>query len=231
MRTRTRSAAPKATAESSAPPRAAAASAPCPPLVRDPELLNVRRPFTVDAYHRMAEVGVIGPDERTELLDGEVVDKMTISSRHAACVKRLARLLMRALDGRALIGVQDPVRLDNRSEPEPDISVLRLRADDYASGHPRPDDVVFVVEIGDTSRHVDRAVKVPLYAAAGIPEVWLVDLVAETLEVHREPDAAGFRSMRRHGRGEAVAPAAFADVVVDVEAVLGPADDAPPAHP
>ncbi len=231
MRTRTRSAAPKATAEPAASPRAAAASDRHPPLVRDPELLNVRRPFTVDAYHRMAEVGVIGPDERTELLDGEVVDKMTISSRHAGCVNRLTSLLGRLVRGRAVVAVQNPIRLDDHSEPEPDVAVLRPRDDFYGDAHATPADVLWLVEVADTTLRLDRTVKLPLCAAAGIAEVWLVDIVAETLEVHREPDAADFRSMRRHGRGKAVAPAAFADVVVDVAAVLGPADGAPPAHP
>ena len=198
------------------------------PITRDPVLFTVRRRFTVDDYHRMADVGLIGPDERTELLDGEVVYKMTINSRHAACVKRLARLLMGMLDVRAVIGVQDPVRLDDRSEPEPDISVLKPRDDDYQAAHPMPVDILLLIEVADTTLQLDRHVKVPLYAAAGIAEVWLVDLNAATVEVYRDPDAAGYRLQQRFGRGDELRPAAFPDIALAVDDVLGPVDDAAP---
>lgn len=198
------------------------------PIVTDPVLLTVRRRVTADDYHTMADVGLIGPDEHTELLDGEVVTKMTISSRHAACVKRFARLLMRLLDGRAVIGVQDPVRLNDHSEPEPDISVMKPRDDDYAAAHPTPDDVTLLIEVADTSRRLDRDVKIPLYAASRIPEIWLVDLAA-AVEVHRDPDAAGYRLVQRFGRGDVLRPAAFPDAVVTVDDVLGPPDELRPA--
>lgn len=187
----------------------------------DIALLTIRRPFTVDDYHRMGEVGMLAEDERTELLNGEVVHKMPISSRHAGCVKWLAQRLFAALAGRAVVGVQDPVSLSRRSEPEPDITILRPRDDDYRRSHPEPADVLLLVEVADTSLAVDRSVKAPLYAAAGIPELWIVDLVGDAIEVYRSPSAGGYRLVERFDRGADVRPIAFPDVVVPVDEVLG----------
>lgn len=184
----------------------------------------LRRLFTVDDYHRMAEVGLLREDERTELLDGEVLSKMPIGSRHAGCVKWLLRQLSVTLGERAVIGAQDPVRLDRFSEPEPDLSVLRPRADLYRSAHPGPEDLLLVVEVADSSLSLDRQVKAPLYAAAGVPELWLVDLRAELVEVCRDPSPAGYRSTQRIGRGERLSPLAFPDVQLSVSELLGPAD-------
>jgi Uma2 family endonuclease len=181
----------------------------------------LRRLFTVDDYHRMAEVGLLHEDERTELLDGEVVFKMPIGSRHAGCVKWLNHNLGAQLQDRAIIGAQDPVRLDRFSEPEPDISVLRPRADMYRDQHPGPDDVLLIIEVADSSLYVDRLVKAPLYAAAGVQELWLVDLSDDSIEVCREPVAESYRSIRRYVRGEQLAAAAFPDVKVTVDDILG----------
>jgi len=211
----------------SAPPPARPHASPAP----DAELFARRRRFSVDDYHRMAALGLIGPGERTELLDGEVVHKMPISSAHAGCVKRFNALLIRLVADRAIVGVQDPVRLDDRSEPEPDLSILRPRADAYGSAHPVPADILWLVEVADRSRQLDRAVKVPLYAAAGVPEVWLVDLAAGAVEVYRDPDAAGFRLMHRHGRGDVLRPAALEGVAIAVDDVLGSPAEVPSSEP
>lgn len=184
----------------------------------------LRRPFSVDDYHRMAEVGLLREDERTELLYGEVLCKMPIGSRHAGCVKWLLRQLSAALGERAVIGAQDPVRLDPFSEPEPDISVLRPRDDLYRGAHPGPADLQLVIEVADSSLYLDRQVKAPLYAAAGVPELWLVDLRTEGVEVHREPRPGGYATSQRFGRGELLSPLAFPDVQLSVSELLGPAD-------
>ncbi len=184
-------------------------------------LLTIRRPFTVDDYHRMAEVGLLTDDERTELLNGEVVYKMPISSRHAGCVKQLIEMLVTRLTGRCIVGAQDPVRLSGTSEPEPDVSVLRPRADRYRRSHPEPADVLLVIEVADSSLAVDRGVKAALYAAAGIPELWIVDLAGDAVEVHRTPAADGYRSVERLARGSELRPAAFPDVAIAVDDVLG----------
>lgn len=188
---------------------------------RDVVLRTIRRPFSVDDYHQMGEVGVLGEGERTELLNGEVVTKMPISSRHAGCVLWLLEALASRLYGRALVSVQNPIRLTQHSEPEPDIAILRPRDDSYRRSHPEPADVLLVVEVADTSLAVDRSVKAPLYAAADIPELWIVDLAGDGVEVYRSPGESGYGMMDRVGRGGELQLAAFGDVVLSVDAVLG----------
>jgi Uma2 family endonuclease len=126
-----------------------------------------RHLFTVDEYHRMGEAGIFGEDDRVELIEGEIIEMSPIGSPHAARVKRLTQLLVRRLGTRAIVQVQDPVVLSQLSEPQPDLAVVKARADFYAAGHPQPTDILLVVEVADTSRVFDRNVKAPLYAPCG----------------------------------------------------------------
>lgn len=190
--------------------------------------------FTTEGYHRLVDIGVLGEDDRTELLDGEVFYKMPINSRHAGCVNRLVRLIGRLAES-LLIASQNPIRLSNISEPEPDVAVLRFRGDDYSDSHPEPQDVLLLIEVADSSLAVDRAIKAPLYAVAGIPELWIVDLAGEALEVYQDPDPAGYRQYRRHVRGETVVSGTLPALSLTVDEILGPAapgeaalDDASP---
>lgn len=160
------------------------------------------RLFTVSEYHRMAEAGIFTEDDRVELIQGEIVAMSPIGSRHAACVKKLAGLVRELLSGKSVIvGIQDPVCLSDDSEPQPDLSLLRARADFYAAAHPTPEDVLLLIEISDASVMYDRNVKLPLYARSGIREVWLVDLGANMVEVHSIPLARVYSQTRRFERG------------------------------
>jgi Uma2 family endonuclease len=180
-----------------------------------------RRAFTVAEFHRMAEAGIFSEDDRVELLDGEIVEMTPIGSRHAACVKRLLRALDRGAGDRAILGAQDPIRLGEHSEPQPDVVLVKPRADFYAAAHPGPEDVLLLVEVAESSAEVDRAVKLPLYATAGIPEVWLVDLAGERVEVYREPAAGGYQQTLTLARGDIVSPHAFPDLRLGVAEILG----------
>jgi len=148
--------------------------------------------LSVGDYHRMGEVGILGPELRTELIDGEIIEMPPIGHPHAGTVKYLANRLKETVGRRAVLSVQDPVWLDDYSEPLPDIALLRPRADDYRSAHPGPDDCLLVVEVADSSLAYDRDVKLPRYARAGISEVWLVDLAGRRLLIHRRPDAGRY---------------------------------------
>ena len=145
-----------------------------------------RRRFTVSEYYRMAESGILTEDDRVELIHGEIVEMAPIGRRHAAGVDRVADLFFHRFADGAIIRVQNPVRLDEYSEPEPDVALLRRCADYYEAGHPTPADVLLLVEIADTSTAADRQVKIPLYARSGIPEVWLVGLNEDTIGVYPE---------------------------------------------
>lgn len=178
------------------------------------------RRFTVDEYYRMAEAGVLGPEDRVELIDGEIIEMAPIGSRHAACVVALTQLLSAQAGNEALVSVQNPVRLNDLSEPEPDLMLLRPRADRYAGGHPGPDDVLLLIEVADTTQAFDQNVKVPRYAAAGISEVWLVDLGAGVVEVYREPGAGGYATAVVARTTDTVAPVLLPELKVEIGSVL-----------
>jgi len=180
-----------------------------------------RHRFSVAEYHQMAEAGIFGEDDRVELIAGEIVEMVPIGIRHASCVRRLIRLLSRGVGERAVVDIQNPLRLAEDSELQPDVVLLRPRADLYAGSHPGPEDVLLLVEVAESSVDVDRDVKVPLYARAGVPEVWLVDLGGDRIEVYRQPSPRGYRDVRIARRGESVAPMALPELELPVEAVLG----------
>lgn len=157
------------------------------PTATDTATAPQERRFTVDEYYRMGEAGIFGEDDRVELIDGQIYVMSPIGSEHATCVRRLTRFFIREAEPQALVSAQHPIRLDNASEPEPDLALLHPREDDYATRHPRPRDVFLLVEVAETSLSFDQEVKRPLYAEAGIPEYWIVDLEADTIHVYRDP--------------------------------------------
>jgi len=155
-----------------------------------------QRAFSVTDYHRMVEVGILTEDDRVELIDGRIIIMSPIGSRHAACVKRLNTYLSQQVGGTAIVSVQDPIQLNDYSEPELDVALLRLRDDFYATSHPTPEDILLVIEVADTSEAYDREEKIPLYARSNIPEVWLVSLPKTRVEVYTEPVADMYRHVR-----------------------------------
>jgi len=181
----------------------------------------LRRRFTVDEYHRMGQAGILGEDDRLELLEGEIVEMAPIGSRHQAAVDRLTRLFSGRVADAATVRVQGPVRLGGDSEPQPDVTLLRFRPDFYASAHPGPQDVLLLVEVSDTSTEYDREVKVPLYARHGIAEVWLVGVEAGVVEVYRGPTGQGYQEISQLGRGRELSPVAFPQLELTVDEVIG----------
>lgn len=161
-----------------------------------------RHLITVDAFHRMGETGILGPADRVELIDGEIIDMSPIGALHAAIVAQLAMMFSQKLGPKAVVWCQNPLRLDDVSEPEPDLVILRPRADFYATAHPGPADALLVIEVADTSLAYDLGVKVPLYARHGIPEVWVIDAATRRTRVFREP-VAGTEPARAAGSGYA----------------------------
>jgi Uma2 family endonuclease len=176
--------------------------------------------ITVGQYEKMVEFGILGEDDRVELIRGELVAKMSIGPQHAASVKRLNQLLTGLTLGRAIVGVQDPVRLAD-SEPEPDISLVLPRADFYASAPPGPADVLLIAEVADTSLDDDREVTGPLYAENGITEYWIVNLPGRCLEVYRQPRPDGtYADVRTLRPGDSADIVALPGVTVTVADIL-----------
>ncbi|MET0623255.1 MAG: Uma2 family endonuclease [Pyrinomonadaceae bacterium] len=180
-----------------------------------------RHRFTVNEYERMGQIGIFSEDERVELVCGEVIEMSPIGNRHAACVDAFAELLREQLGRSVIVRVQNPIRLDNYSEPQPDISILKRRDDFYRHAHPGPGDVLLVIEVSDTTLEYDRKVKVPLYARAGVPEVWVVNLSDERIEAHAAPSGGDYQSVNVYARGEEVQSRSLAALRVGVAEVLG----------
>jgi len=179
-----------------------------------------RHAYSVDDYYRMAEAGILRPGDRVELIEGEIIDMVPIGSRHAAAVKRIARVLSQVIGEHAYLSVQDPVRLSQYSEPQPDIALLRPRADFYAAVHPGPGDVLLLVEVADSTLSFDRDIKLPLYARHGIPEVWLVDIENAQLTMHREPHAHGYAKIQTPISLTRIEVPGLADVAVDLSGLF-----------
>lgn len=169
----------------------------------------------------MAQAGILGEDDRVELIEGEIVEMTPIGSKHAAIVGRLTHLFSEQISRRAIIWVQNPIRLGEHSEPQPDLTLLRPREDFYASAHPGPEDVLLVVEVAETSAEYDRQIKVPLYAKARILEVWLINLEGERVEVYRSPSPQGYLKAVTLHRGEKLSPESFPELELKTQDILG----------
>ena len=180
-----------------------------------------RHSFTVAEYERMGQFGIFSEDARVELVCGEIVQMSPIGERHAACVAVLTQLITLRLRLSALVWAQNPLVLDDYSEPQPDLAILNPRAANYRTSKPTPDDVLVVIEVSDSTLDFDRKVKVPLYAGVGIPEAWLVNLPEERIEVYGDPAGGEYRTVRSYARRQRLQSHALATLRLSVSKVLG----------
>ena len=182
--------------------------------------LLTRHRLTVADYYRMGEAGVFAPNDRVELIEGEVINMAPIGTKHAASVTRLARLFERAVGDRAVVSSQNPLRLSDLSEPEPDVMLLAPRDDFYAGAHPTATDVLLLIEVADSSARYDREIKLPLYARHGVAEVWIVDLEAAVVRFFRQPQGERYLDITSTAIPGAAPVSALPGVVVDLAGVL-----------
>lgn len=180
-----------------------------------------RKLFTVDEYDTMIKVGVFDGKERVELIEGEFVKKMTQGDLHIGCINFLNRFFTRNCDDSVLVSVQNAVQINIFSAPEPDVALLRFRPDFYSGGKARPADILLLIEVADTTVHSDRQIKIPLYARAEVPEVWLVNLPRKIVEVYTAPKNGKYQVVRKAGKSETLNPKMIADLVVKVAEIFG----------
>jgi Uma2 family endonuclease len=185
------------------------------------EPLLTHRKFTVDEYHRMGEIGILHEDDRVELIDGQLVQMSPVGAPHAGKIDRLARILIKAFGDTAVVGVQNPVRLDKHNEPRPDFSIMWPRVDDYEGSIPTPADLLLLIEVADSSIRYDREVKAPLYARYGVPEYWLLNLGKKTIEVFCDPGPTGYLHISKHGPDDTIAPRAAPNVWIALRPIIG----------
>ena len=178
-----------------------------------------KRLLSVKEYHKMGEVGILAPDDRLELINGEIIKMSPLNSKHTSHVKRITALFYRLLDGQVTISIQDPVELNDYSEPEPDIAVLKFREDFYAEKHPLPVDVILLVEVADSTVVTDKKVKMPLYAKSGIPELWIVNLQENVIEVYKDNEGGVFKTQKSFKKGDTL-PLSNFDISIKVDQIL-----------
>jgi Uma2 family endonuclease len=190
-----------------------------------PSTAEIRRHlFSAKDYYRMGEAGILNEDDRVELIEGEIIEMPPIGSPHGGVVKTLISLLRYLPKELVIFGVQDPLDLDDRSQPEPDFMILLARHDNYRTSHPKPQEVLLLVEVSDTTLAYDRGIKLPLYARAGVRETWIVDITSDTVETYRSPEPTGaYTAQSTFGRGEELSIEALSDVRLKVDDLLGPA--------
>ncbi len=177
--------------------------------------------INADEYERMGEAGIFAPEARLELIEGEIYEMSPIGSPHAACVDFLIFFLGQLSQRRFIVRAQNPIRLSDFSEPQPDVALLRWRDDFYRGAHPRPADVLLLIEVADTTIGADKAVKVPLYATSGIPETWIVNLPDEQIEVYADPAGGAYKIAKTYRRGETAQAHTLSNLSVAVAEVLG----------
>jgi Uma2 family endonuclease len=182
------------------------------------EVERLRRLFTADEFERMAAAGVFRDNERIELIHGEIVEMSPVGPGHGAAVACLNKRLTIGVGDRAVVWIQSSARMALDSVPQPDLALLRPRS--YRRANPRPEDILLVVEVADSSLRYDRTDKLRLYAIAGIPEYWVASVNGEWLEVYRSPEGHGYRESRRLHRDDTIVPLAFPDVVIQIAEIF-----------
>ncbi|MGB3654948.1 MAG: Uma2 family endonuclease [Rivularia sp. (in: cyanobacteria)] len=182
----------------------------------------ILRLWTVEEYHRMAEAGIFDEDERVELLEGKIICKDKIGTAHRSAVGRIDYLLKNLLENQAWVSIQDPIQLDDYSEPEPDIAVVKIDSLDYADHHPIPDEVYLVIEVADTTFKKDCETKGKAYAAAGIVDYWVLDVINRQLHVFRQPSENGYKSEVVLRENESISPLSFPDLSINILEMLPP---------
>jgi Uma2 family endonuclease len=178
----------------------------------DPPYTAPKMLFTPEQYQLMDEVGVFAQGDRLELINGEIIQMSPIGRKHVACIIRLIKLMEQKLGDRAMVSAQNSILLPNKSQPQPDLAILKYRDDFYENGLPTPEDILLIIEVADSSIDYDREVKAPLYAAAGIPEMWLFDVNQKLITGYAQPSPSGYKRIQHYESGDSLGMIAFADV-------------------
>ena len=180
-----------------------------------------RKLFSVREYEELIATGFFTGKKRVELIEGELIEKMTQGDPHIGCINRLNRIFMRSLGDDFIVSVQNAIVVNPYSAPEPDVAILRFREDFYASGKAKPEDVLLVIEVSDSTVRFDRQTKMPLYGRAGIEEAWLVNLPRKVLEVYRSPVNGKYEVVQKLGKNDSITPLNFPELQIPISNISG----------
>lgn len=183
-------------------------------------LLLPTRKISIETYHKMVEIGVFNEDERIELIRGEIIEMSPVGIKHATCVKKLNQLFAQKLGIKIILGVQDPIKLNDNSEPQPDLVLLKPKSDFYATGHPKPEDILLLIEVSDRSIEYDRQIKIPLYAENKIQEVWLININESLIQVYQNPQGKLYKNITNYQINDTINLTCFPDCQIKVNKVL-----------
>ncbi len=183
--------------------------------------LPKRKIFTVSEYHKMIDAGVFVGNSDFELIEGEILKKMTVGDYHISCVNRLTTIFVPFLVGKAIVSVQNPVVIGDISEPEPDVTIFKFQEDFYASGKATAEDVLLLIEVSDSTVKYDRDVKVKLYAEAEVTEVWLINLPKQIIEVYSKPEKGKYKSVEKLSKNQTVSPKFAPELKIKVTDIFG----------
>jgi Uma2 family endonuclease len=192
------------------------------PVAEDTILATNLKYWTVQEYHHMSELGILDASERTELIAGKIVLKTAKTPLHVIALRLLAGSLEKALNRSVLVRTQDPILLDNFSEPEPDLAIVKGTMFDYADRHPSPEDVYLVVEVADSTLKKDCEVKDKLYARSNITDYWVIDVKNRQVHIFRTPTPTGYDSHLILSESQAVSPLAFPSILIPISSILPP---------
>jgi len=176
--------------------------------------------FTVGQYYQIAEIGILGIEQRTELIDGEIIEMSPIGVKHAGSINRLNRVFANLVGDNAIISIQNSIQLNNYSEPQPDLAILRWREDYYTESLPIISEILLLIEVSDSTLKYDREVKSLLYAKAGIPELWIANLETQVFEVYRQPSETGYQEVQTYGKGEVISLQMLTDITIAVDDIM-----------
>lgn len=185
------------------------------------EVELARRRFTAAEFLRLVEIGVLAEGDRVELIQGDLIEMSPIYITHISTLNRLVWLLSNALGKQVILSVQNPVQLSEDNLPQPDVAIFRFQEEFYSEQHAKPEDILLIIEVADSSLRYDQRVKSKLYGTAGIADYWIVNLPERQIEVYREPRPNGYRTVTTYAPGETLSPLAFPDVVLQVEQIMG----------
>ncbi len=181
-----------------------------------------RRRFTVDDYYQMGKAGIFREDDRLELIDGEIVQMTPIGSLHVRCVIKLTRLFSPLIQQDYDLSVQNPIELDEFNQPQPDLVIIKQSDLDSIDQPVKPKDIFLLIEVGDTSVQYDKDIKIPLYAKAGIKEVWQIDLQSQTIITYQQPTSDGYQSVCTHQSNDLISPQSFPHLQFTVSQITNP---------
>ena len=180
------------------------------------------RKWTVKEYHKLGEIGIFNPEERVELIEGNIIKISAKGTGHACATRRTASLLHNLVGNQAAVYNKSPIALDDNSEPEPDIAVVRIDPFDYATHHPTPSEVYLIIEVADSSLTFDREIKAKIYARSGIADYWVLNVGSRQLHVFREPAENGYQSEVILGETASISPIEFPAFNIAIQAMLPP---------